>query len=250
MQKSSVRRSDVLEREYEASILLLTRAGIALLIFLFLLYFFRSLYPVPSMVVLASIGIAVTVVLLALGGWRVYQTHKTPTVTVNCPYCDHPMQFLATPTQDYDCEQCHRRVYYENGQPVPVRPITCPICHTEYKVSEKVGTFTCERCNRVLRLTEPSRPDGIVAEQTEVMRNYDVLLTEVGRNRNEVAMSLQSILVCNLVEARRQMENLPLTLVRNVPERKAYAIRDRLRELGATCIVRATADEQVPGRRP
>jgi len=40
------------------------------------------------------------------------------------------------------------------------------------------------------------------------------------------------------------MENLPLTVIRNVPERKADAIRSRLRELGATAVVRPTEDQQ------
>jgi ribosomal protein L7/L12 len=62
-------------------------------------------------------------------------------------------------------------------------------------------------------------------------------------------MALESILICNLVEARRQMENLPLTVMRNVPERKADAVRRRLRELGATAIVRPTSDQPTAGRR-
>jgi ribosomal protein L7/L12 len=49
--------------------------------------------------------------------------------------------------------------------------------------------------------------------------------------------------VCNLPEARAQLKNLPLTVMRNVPELKADALRRRLRELGATAIVRPTAED-------
>jgi len=61
-------------------------------------------------------------------------------------------------------------------------------------------------------------------------------------------MALESILICNLAEARRQMENLPLTVIRMFPSAKQNAIRSRLRELGATAVVRPTEDQAVPRR--
>ena len=63
------------------------------------------------------------------------------------------------------------------------------------------------------------------------------------------AMAVESILICNLAESRRQMENLPLTVMRNVPERKADAVRRRLRDLGATAVIRPTADQTASTRR-
>src|SRR5687767_5398076 len=144
---------------------------------------------------------------------RVQQARTTPSVTVNCPYCDFPMQFLQEPADDYDCEGCHRRVYYENGRPVDIKKITCAFCKTVHKVSAKARTFTCDRCNRMLQLTD--KPGATpVSDRSDLLMNYDVLLTDVGRQKNEVAMSLQGLLVCNLPEARRQMEKLPLTVMR------------------------------------
>ena len=62
-------------------------------------------------------------------------------------------------------------------------------------------------------------------------------------------MALESILVCNLVDARHQMEGLPLTVMRNVPERKADAVKRRLRDLGATAITQpTTVGQQRAGR--
>src|SRR5207237_6152576 len=107
----------------------------------------------------------------------------------------------------------------------------------------KTKNYMCDQCNRAVKLT--SDPKEIVAERSDLLTNYDVLLTDIGRKPTDVAMALESILICNLVEARRQMENLPLTVRRNVPERKADAVRRRLRDLGATAIVRPTAEEVV-----
>lgn len=243
MAKALNTRSDMLEKEFAAGATQLIYAGVLLLVFLLLLYLFHFV-PIAtvkqSLMILSGAGVLFA---LAYGGVAVYGMQKArtlPKVTFECPYCDFPMQFLKKPTEDFDCESCHRHVQFENGEPVPIKVITCTFCKTVHKVSSKARQYTCDRCNRALRLTDPSSQTAIVAENTDMLANYDVVLTDVGRQRNEVAMALESILICNLVEARRQMENLPLTVVRNVAERKADAVRRRLRDLGATAIVRQT----------
>lgn len=248
MPKVITTRSDVLETEYESSLTKLIVSGILLLVSLFFFYLFGRLYPVPVLAVLSVLGAIVSLVMAGLAGRKMYLARSMPTVTFPCPYCDYPMQFLQQPTEDFDCENCHRRVYFENGQPVEVRTITCTVCGAVHKISAKVTSYTCDRCNRQLKLSD-TNPDQVVAtERSELLQNYDVILTQIGRNRNDVALALQSILICNLPEARRQMENLPLTLARNVPERKAYAIRNRIRELGATAVMRPTQDDQQTSR--
>ncbi len=248
MPKVITTRSDVLETEYESSVSKLIVAGLLLLVSLFGLYLFGKLYPVPVLAVLSALGAIACLVMAGLAGKKMYQARSIPTVTFNCPYCDYPMQFLQEPSEDFDCEKCHRRVHFDNGQLVEIRTITCTVCGAVHKISSKVTAYTCDRCNRQLKLSD-TNPDQVVAtERSELLQNYDVILTQIGRNRNEVAMALESILICNLLEARRQMENLPLTLVRNVPERKAYAIRNRMRELGATAVMRPTADDQQNSR--
>ncbi len=243
-------RADILEREFEAATTLLIRGIIVLVVSLILVWILRlaGLLPLAAFFALTALAGAVIV---AVAGRRMYLARKVPALTVYCPYCQHPNQFVEEPAEDWTCEGCHRTVYYENGQMVPVREITCPSCRTVHKVSQKAKTFTCDRCNRTLRLTDPSEPAKIVAEPTDMLRNYDVILTQAGRQPNDVAMALQDILVCNLKEAKARMQDLPLTIVRNVPERKADAIRSRLRELGATAVIRPTEDEQAARpRRP
>jgi len=251
MAQSAATRSDLLEQEYADGLAQVIRAALLLLGCLILVYLF-SLVPGrnPRVMLMAAGGLASVAALAygVMGGLRMQRARSVPAVTVNCPYCDYPMEFLAEPTEDWVCEGCHRRVHYENGRQVPIKMITCPFCKTVHKVSAKARQYTCDRCNRALKLTDGDQASAVVAEQSELLRNYDVLLTQVGRNPTEVALALESILVCNLREARARMQELPLTIARNVPERKAAAIRSRMRELGATAVMRPTEDTAAPRR--
>ena len=251
MAQRTISKSEVMERESEQSLTQVFIAGLVflgLLLAVYLCNFIDRAAPRLTMQILFGGAALATFVWAVMSFLRIQKARTSPSVTVNCPYCDYPMQFLHEPKDDYDCEGCHRRVYYENGRPVEIKKITCAFCKTVHKVSAKAKTFTCDRCNRMLQLTD--KPGAApVADKSDLLQNYDVLLTDVGRQKNEVAMALQSILVCNLPEARREMEKLPLTVMRNVPERKADAVRRRLRELGATAIVKPTETVEQPARK-
>jgi ribosomal protein L7/L12 len=264
MAQSATTKSEVLEKEYEAGVWRLILAGVVLVVSLLCFWGVKLIIGAklpdtasqntilrPLLLLLGVVGTVGALALAGTGASRMKKAKERPTIAVNCPYCGFHNQFVDEPTSDYDCEGCHRRVYYENGVPVEIKQITCTFCKTVHKVSSKATHFMCDRCNRALRLTDPNDPTAVVTEQSEMLVNYDVQLTDPGRNKNEVAMALQSILVCNLPEARRQMEALPLTVMRNVPERKADAVRRRLRDLGATAIVTpTTASEQARAGRP
>lgn len=264
MKKDVESRSEVLETEYEAGTTRLIGSVVLLFVSLLLLWGYRlilrqhfnetslqMIYLKPLLLLTGVVGLVGSLVIGGRSALLMKKAKERPTVTVNCPYCGFGMEFTDTPSEDYDCESCHRRVFYENGHPAEIKQITCTFCKTVHKVSAKATQYMCDRCNRALRLTDPKDPAAVVVEQSDLLANYDVQLTDIGRNKAEVALHLQSLLVCNLPEARRQMEHLPLTIARNVPERKADAIRRRIRELGATAITTPTAQsEQVrAGRR-
>ncbi len=235
-------RTDVLEEAYSHAITVAIRGAILMAVCLILVWVFGFLDLRPLRI-LSVVGAAIGGIIILYAALRFIEARRAPYVTVHCPYCEHPMQFPVEPTSDYTCEGCDRRVYYENGKPAPVREVTCPVCKTVHKVSVKATNYTCDACNRPLRLTDPKKVEVVVEDRGGPMGNFDVLITDAGRNATEVAMALQSILVCNLPEARAQLKNLPLTVMRNVPELKADALRRRLRELGATAIVRPTAED-------
>jgi ribosomal protein L7/L12 len=243
MPDEKIKRSELLEEAYDQGLTLTIRGVVLLVVSAILLWFFK-LIDLFQLTVLAGLGIAGGVVVIGNGVMKMVRARQAHTVTLNCPYCGKPMEFLKEPTDDYVCDHCDRVVYYENGKPAPVRDVKCAVCGTEYRVSTKAQSFTCERCNRTLRLTG-DKVEVMGEASDDVMRNYDVLITEVGRNGTEVAMALQSILVCNLPEARRQLQTLPLTVLRNVSERKADAMRRKLRELGAVAVMRPTTAESA-----
>lgn len=242
MANSPISRSDVLEKEYDAATTTMIRGLVILLASLILFWLLRvfNLIPLSNLFLLTCIAGAVVMI---VAGRRMYMARSTTAIPVECPYCGGSTEFVAAPSVDWTCERCNRRVYYENGKIAPVRTITCPSCRAEHQVSVKAPTYTCDRCNRTLRLSDGDQSVKIASEPSDLLRNYDVILTQAGRTPDEVAMALQDILVCNLRDARARMEDVPLTVVRNVPEIKANSIRMKLRELGATAVIRPTADE-------
>ena len=262
MAKTATTRSDVLEQEYEAGFSVLIPAIVLLLIGALCFWPVKLIangnFDVSSPLVvylkplLTLAGIVCIVIALIAGtkaGLKMGAAKGAPIMTIPCPYCKFDMRFVTSPTTDYDCEGCHRRVLYENGKPVAIREVTCNFCKTPHRVAVTAKTLICDQCNRPVRLIDPKNSDAVVTEQSDMLLNYDVKLTDIGRNKNEVAMALQSILICNLPEARRQMENLPLTLARNIPERKADSYKRKLRELGATAVVVVTESSEQAKQR-
>ncbi|HSV75341.1 MAG TPA: ribosomal protein L7/L12 [Chthonomonadales bacterium] len=245
MAKSVTRRSDLLEREYEAGLSFVIRGVIVLCVSLILVWIL-TLVQLQPLVILAWLGVAAGVVLAAFGARRMVVARKLPAVSVKCPYCDFTMQFPAEPTTDYDCEQCHRRVYFEGGKQAEVLSLTCDACRTEHRVSVQAQRFVCDRCNRPLRMPGQTQAPRSAPGESDPLRNYDVVLTQVGRQPTEVALAVQDLLVCNLPEARRRLQDLPLTVTRGVYERKADAIRRRLRDLGATAVIRPSQEQTTP----
>ncbi len=244
-----ITRSSVVEEESVSGLtkLIWSLSGfVGLMLVSYLVHFIPNHKVSLGLMIVALAAALVLLGIAAVAGINMKKVRDVQYVTVNCPYCDFAMQFLERPLDDYDCEGCHRKVHYQNGQPVPVKTVTCQSCRTVHRVAVTATKFICDRCNRGVKLTDD--PREVIAERSDLLTNYDVMLTDPGRKRTEVAMALESILICNLAEARRQMENLPLTVIRNVPERKADAIRSRLRELGATAVVRPTEDQAVPRR--
>src|SRR5262249_34930322 len=136
MAKTAITRSDIIESEVESATGMLVRAGVLFVVSLFVFYlcvliggrmvekpFFLTLLRVVSV-----IGMVGAVVMGVIGGVNLQSKRTAPSVTANCPFCEHPMEFPSEPTIDWDCEGCHRRVPYENGVQIPIREITCTFC--------------------------------------------------------------------------------------------------------------------------
>ena len=169
------------------------------------------------------------------------------TVGFICPYCQQELQFLESPTTDFDCEHCSRTVHFDNGFPVPVRTIICQACRAEHRVASSVDRYICDKCNRPLQLNvTPDKAAAIIdAENDAMLQNYDVLLLASDRrHESELSFKLQNLMVVNLPDARRLLSTAsnqtPLVVGHDLSQRKAEAIKRQLEELGATVSVRPT----------
>ncbi len=238
--------SQARESYYEKAIFHAIRGAIILIVGLILLWVEHSVVAMIKSSMWISIAVAVPMILITLGicilllaVWVVIQSNRISYVTVGCPYCDEPVQFTAQPTSDFDCPYCHRHVQFEDGFMLPVQVVECTFCSAKHRVSIKAQSYTCERCNQVIKLTTTAEQE---AAQPRADTYYDVILTQAGRNADEVAMALQSIMVCSLKEAKMVIERLPAPVAQDIPYIKAESIRDQLRGLGAMAIM-------IPGNR-
>jgi ribosomal protein L7/L12 len=194
--------------------------------------------------------------LVALGGlgligaavYTGYEVKKMPGVGFNCPYCEATNRFDGEPNESFDCEFCNRTVHFEAGEPVPVRTVNCPFCHTDHRVAVNVQRYVCDRCNRPLELSTQA-PGGATAAAgagaDAALHEFDVLLISVDRRHEiEIALKLQNLMVVNLPEARRLMASAstttPLVVGHGLTQRKAEAIRRQLQDVGATATLRQT----------
>jgi transposase-like protein len=265
MAKSATRLSDVLEQEWSNAVVLAARGIGILIVGALILYFAGFITGNVALImisyILGGVGLAAGVLMCLWAVKRSVEAKQTPTVSFPCPYCGAPNMFLETPTEDFTCESCDRQVYFEDGQPVPVRQIICPACRAEHRVAISVQRFVCDSCNRTLSLV-PNRPPTILtSEDTEAadgLRHFDVMLVAYDhRKENEVAFKIQNLLVVNMNEARRLMHtassSAPLIVAENEPQIKAESIRRQLQELGATATLRPTTvgrQQAQAGGRP
>lgn len=238
--------SDARESYYERAIFHAIRGVIILVVGLILLWVEHSVVALIKSSTMIGIAVAIPILLISVGGcilvwaaWVGVQAHLIHTVTVGCPYCDEPVQFTSQPSTDFDCPHCHRHVQYEDGFMLPVQVVECTFCSAKHRVAIKAQSYICDRCNQVIKLTSATEEE---TAQPRADTYYDVILTQAGRNADEVARALESIMICTLKEARSVMERLPAPVAQDLPHIKAESIRDQLRGLGAMAII-------IPGNR-
>lgn len=263
MAKRVLKISEILENEWVESIVTATN-GLIILAVAGLFYYLVQFRLAPPLRlaghVIGAVAIVLGIVILALAAHRSWAVRQIPHVGFFCPYCDMENHLVSTPTEDFDCDFCHRTIHFQNGTPVPVRTIVCPFCRTEHRVATTVERYVCDRCNRLLKVTAGSGNRAAVGadtsnEQDALLQNYDVLLVAYDRRReNDLAFKLQNLMVVNLREARQLLGTVstktPLIVCHSLSQRKAEAVRRQLQELGATASLRSAASTgPTPSKR-
>ncbi len=234
--------------------------GITLLLAGAIIIYFTKYIHEANMRLLArvacGIGMFAGAAILGVAIQRSIEAKKTKGVPFTCPYCDTDSYFLEKQTEDFDCEHCHRKVQFVEGEPVPVRTIICQACKTEHRVPVNLARYVCDKCNRPLKVAADIT-QKIAAASNEaadaMLQNYNVVLLGIDRRQeNELAFKVQSLMMLTLPEAKRLLEaaspNAPLIVASDLPQRKADAVRRSLQELGGTAALRA-AGTPAPGVR-
>lgn len=226
--------------------------GIALMLFAIIGFYFTKFVSPVSMQWVARSGCAVGLlaggVILGLAVQRSLEAKKVKGVPFTCPYCETTSEYMALPSEDFDCEHCHRTVHFVNGEPIPVRTIICQACKTEHRVPSNLTRYVCDKCNRPLKLAaDPTQKIAAASNEAAdaMLQNYNVELLGVDkRQENELAYKIQSLMMLTLPEARRLVESAspsaPLIVAYDLPQRKADAVRRSLQELGGTAAIKPT----------
>lgn len=235
--------------------------GLALvLIALFGFYFTKYLSP-DGVRTAARAGCAIALLaggaILGVAIQRILEAKKVKGIPFACPYCETISEYVETPTQDFDCEHCNRTVHFLNGEPIPVRTIICQACKSEHRVPSNLTRYVCDKCNRPLKLAvDPLQKVAAASNEAAdaMLQNYNVVLLGIDkRQATDLTYKVQSLLMLTLPEARRLVDaaspNAPLIVARDLPQRKADAVRRSLQELGATAAIRPIGTSAPEARK-
>ncbi len=182
--------------------------------------------------------------------YRIGQVKNIPTVPFNCPYCDAANQLLAEPTTNFECENCHQTVRFENGALVPIRVVSCGSCGTDNRVSVKSTRLICQKCNANIQIeaAQPAtnaayRPTPAPAPSPQPARlltehNMDVVIYSYDHSREaRLLTTLETLLDVDAGQVKRLTGTIsahaPLIVGVDMPQPEAEALRVQLTQLGA-----------------
>ena len=215
-------------------------------------FYFTKFASPPNMQMAARLGCALGLFagggILGLAIQRMLEAKKVTGVPFACPYCETISEYTALPTEDFDCEHCHRTVHFQNGAPIPVRTIICQACKTEHRVPSNLERYVCDKCNRPLKVVADKQVAVASNEAADAMlQNYNVELLGIDkRQENDIVAKIQSMMMLTLPEARRLVDaaspGAPLIVAYDLPQRKADAVRRSLQELGGTAAIKSTSN--------
>ncbi len=176
-----------------------------------------------------------------LGAYAVYRalaSRKEKSYTVACPYCSHEIVFTDPPTEDFVCDSCERRVAVYDGRILDVTGVTCGFCQALNYLTEKTEVLICEGCGREIPLLDPRTgemkraPKGFARVDDDSL--YELLLLDLGRDREAVINSLQHMLALNRNQIKPMLDELPASLLTGINRRKAEMLKAQLEASGAT----------------
>ena len=220
------------------------------------------------------VGIAAGFAVIAGAAYRMSQVKNIQTVAFTCPYCDAANQLMSEPTTNFECENCHQTVRFENGVLVPIRVVSCGSCGTDNRVSVKSNRFICQKCNATIQVQAEQPAFGAAPSQgtTPAQRatpayntavvgamptaapppqparlltehNMDVLIYSYDPSREtHLLANLQTLMGVDAEQMKRLTGTIsdrkPLVVSVDMPQAEADALRVQLSQLGANVHLR------------
>lgn len=228
------RSSDIVE-QYAARALAAGVGGAVLILLSVPLFIFRgegALLGLASVLLLGGIGLVVYAIT------QYAQTRKVSSVSVTCPFCQHRNSLTATPEKDFTCDDCHRLIPIDNGQPMSVSQVRCGYCNTLNFYSDKTEVLVCEDCNREIPI---SKGDDFVSTKKVMYARQDdtnlyelVLVSHDGHHTEGLIGALQHMLALNRNQVKQMLDETPVTLLTGIPKMKAEILTAQLKTHGAT----------------
>lgn len=243
-----VRRSDVVEAQWEKGILWSALGVGALLVGIFFMKYgsgwgkFKDYAGVDLQFVCIPFFIAAPI-LFVMAGSRFMQGRKQTSFTAACPYCGHETVFVSEPMDDYRCDDCHRRVPVKDGRILDITGVRCGFCGALNFMSEKTKVLICEDCDREIPLLNPETGEmrhvakGFARVDDDM--KYELVLVAVGKDKEALINSLQHMLAMSRIQVKTMLENLPAVLLKGINRRKAEMLRAQIEANEGTAEFRA-----------
>jgi ribosomal protein L7/L12 len=236
---SKVQRStDIFEMIAERAIILI---GSALVLFAIggVLFRYRGEGTfTPLSLLLMGFGL----ILLIAAVVAISKVRHVKIVPLTCPFCATVNELTDVPNEDVDCVSCHRMIPIKDGDVMPVMQVRCGFCQALNYYSDKTEVLLCESCNHEIPIMVghdgPTKklPKGYAVTEDESV--YELVLTDPGKNTEDVISTLQRMLALNRNQVKDILDNLPQTLLTGINRRKAEMLQAQVTVHGASAEIR------------
>ncbi len=237
---SPTRSTDLIEMFAERAIYFLF-GGVVCLIVWFILWHWRGSGSYDA---LSHIFLLFGVILVVSSLWGMMQIRTVKFHHVKCPFCNTVNDLTDAPTEDFHCVKCSRMIPIENGEVMSVSQVQCGYCQTLNYYSAKTEILICEECDHEIPISqdEEGRPTKSIPKAFKITDDdalYSLVLTEPGKNSEEMIATLQQMLALNRNQVKDILEGLPATLLTGINRRKAEMLQAQLSIHGATAEISA-----------
>lgn len=232
-----LRRSDVIETQWEKSITWAVLGILALIIGILLYFYNDKWFEFGSFRGLDIRGVSypffgLGAIFLIYSASRVVGGKAVKSYLSTCPYCGHDDEFAEEPHSDYICDECGRRVPVQDGKVLDVSGVRCGFCGALNFMSAKTKVLLCEECDREIPLLDEATGEmrhaakGFARVDDDAL--YDLVLVKVGRDKEPLINSLQHMLAMTRNQVKELLDSLPATLMRGINRRKAEMMRAQI----------------------